>query len=459
MKIDPKIYLSRENDLKINAELLHNALIDAAGKSTETTIFSAYYQRKFLLKLFRSVLESKRRKYVINIIVGADQTPNITKIVDDLRKLRDTLIKEGFRKSNIKIGIFLCGAPFHTKLYYFLNKTEPIWFIGSANASNAVGGDRHELMVRLLGCHDSLTEYVDAVNKGATAIDAVKQISIAKSMRTFFLFGSFCYKPSVIQRFTFDAFKLTMSQRNEFNKLLNGTKVKYAAPQTEGFGFSLEDAILGESIINKSEEEHENGVRLKYRHLGIETNLGFWIPEAYIETINRQLEKIRKQVIKRLEYFNEELKHTRNEEIKKKFKDYTNSLIKFFEENNISGNNISSVSEKIEKSFQTFLENRRKLLADSKSRELISRRLVITRMPDIWNDKYAADAFERSFFEDVAYRLTAPSSKRPHIIKVIQQALPEIDSTTTVQKCLERRLKKLGWSSKDWTLPKEHHPQ
>jgi hypothetical protein len=130
----------------------------------------------------------------------------------------------GFRKPAVKLYRPEGGAPLHTKLYHFLRGTQPGWFVGSANLSGAIEGDRHEMMVRLAGSHEALQAYMNAVVERAVAAQADNAGAFAdavpRNLRSFFLSGFVCYSPRERLGMTFEACKLSRQHRDVLKRRL-----------------------------------------------------------------------------------------------------------------------------------------------------------------------------------------------------------------------------------------------
>jgi NgoFVII-like restriction endonuclease len=140
---------------------------------------------------------SKRQHCALRLVFGVATNSALAKATHDLKDFNAKLKKMKFKQTDIRL---FTKALFHTKLYYFLNGTAPTWFVGSANASSAIEGDRHELMIRLTGRHDALFNYVRAVNDAAVPVGENPKLprGPAREMRSFFLNGSLCYRPAAL---------------------------------------------------------------------------------------------------------------------------------------------------------------------------------------------------------------------------------------------------------------------
>ena len=186
MHIDRRIFLSRLDDLPIKgAAPLSDALYKAAAGADQIIILSAYYGADYLQRSFKGFEKRDRRSCSLTLVFGVDGRGKLLEAVEELRKLQKQLVMLGFPSPSVRV--FSKEKPFHTKLYYFRRGKQPTWFVGSANASGAIDGDRHELMVRLSGRHLQLRDYMKKVVDCSVVVEEVPAESqIVYDLRSFF---------------------------------------------------------------------------------------------------------------------------------------------------------------------------------------------------------------------------------------------------------------------------------
>lgn len=290
MRVDEILLLSRPQDVgdAVAADSLDDRLKADARAADRITILSAYHRPDYVRELLASVKRPNRSGCDVTLVFGLEQERSLGEAVRGLKTLKADLIKLGFKQPMLKL--YRPGVPFHTKLYHFKRSTQPVWYIGSANASRTIQGERHELMMRLRGRHDELSAYVAFVAEHARSIDdAGLKADAAYDLQSFFLSGSPCFAPVSPRRFTFEAFTLTGAQRRKLNQeLKRGSKVPHADPQTKGFGFSLSSAVQTLRGLTTPEPELEGEpetegelTRLRFRHMSVETVYGYWLPGPY----------------------------------------------------------------------------------------------------------------------------------------------------------------------------------
>jgi hypothetical protein len=413
MHIDPRVFLSRPEDLRPNGagrsdtlkpENLSKALKEAADGSDRIFILSAYYGTDYLKSFLGAIPRRSRTACAITLVFGVENAARLPQAVEDLRKLRRELVTLGFPSPSVRL--FTKRAPFHTKLYHFKRGTQPVWFIGSANASPAIDGARHELMVRLRGRHEQLMEYSERVIEQSVIVAAAPPDALVTDLQSFFLRGSLCYRPLTRLGFTFEACQITGEHRAVLREsLAAASEVPHADPQTEGFGFSLADAvgqISGKRFQDLAREEAagRSTGRIKFRHMAVETIYGYWLPAAYAENVEEKLKAIEEKSLKRLKAFAADLDKISHESLEKELASHVEGLKAFF-----AGHSVAIEPKKdYRKSFKSFIEARRDLLSDDDRLKRMTRRLHVEQMPDIWGDPDSAEKFEASFFEDLSLR-------------------------------------------------------
>jgi hypothetical protein len=452
MHIDPRVFLSRPQDLPLEkAVSLSEALGAAAAGADKVVILSAYYGTDYLKSAFAELPKKSRRACDLTLVFGLDTNARLPHAVEELRKLRMELVKLGFRSPSIRL--FNKDAPFHSKLYYFKRATKPIWFVGSANASPAIAGARHELMIRLSGRHDQLSEYVKCVVERSVVVEEVTRPTLVVSdLRSFLLNGALCYRPLSRLSFTFEACQINSDHRAVLKRsLAAASEVPHADPQTEGFGFSLANAVAqvtGQQFADLAAADAEVGQsvsRLKFRHLAVETIYGYWLPSAYADEVKQKLRQIEQKSVAAMRRFASKLEEASFEALECELDRHVVGLKEFFAKHSVKIKPKSDYKAK----FKDFVRARKSWLADEHRLERVVRRLHVEQMPDIWGDEDATRKFEDSFFEDLALRFDTP--RKSWIVGVLREELnlTEGSEPEQLRLALEGRLK-AGFGDSIW---------
>lgn len=450
MKLDETIYVSRPDLIELDEEVVNHtdlleAIHEAASGATEISILGGYYNRQALIDICECVPKAKRSNCVIRIAVGLEATALVPRTWEDMRGVIKALKRLRFRDVTVSI-VPRSPVHFHTKLFRILRRTRPVWFVGSANP----GSQRHELMVRIYGKHEALSAYIEAVFATALEVtDGTPPIGEIGTLRDFFLSGVLCHKPPQQNLFTFDAFKLNTEDRDRLAAIIAGEAgIEHSRPRTEGFGFSLKSALGLDELLTDS-PDNQRVRRIPTRRSCVDTVLGLWMPLAYAAKL--QNDWVHEEVARRRKL--DELAYSLGDEsgqlrVWQAFEAHLSSMERLLAEHNIE----AKTEQDCKVAFERFLRSRTATLAHEETRTRLARTMILTDMPDIWEDYRAARAFEMSFFEDVAYRLEMQSGSGGRVIRSLGEALGSEGGETAqeLRELLRIRLSESPWRKEDW---------
>lgn len=443
--VSTTIYVGRPDLIElgddVDYEEIDEALAAAAASATEITILGGFYSVGPLVSLCREVKKSKRKTCRIRIAVGLEASAMIPQTWDDMRQLRRDLLDSGFRDVTVAI-VDRAPVHFHTKLFRFLHTTRPVWFIGSANP----GSGRHELMVRLSGRHEGLSDYVAAVFHKAVDVKEKPPAIEIGTLRDFFLAGMLCHKPPVQRLFTFDAFHFDVHQREVLATALAGSSgVSHASPKTQGFGFNLRSPLDFDGEDPLATESPKG--RIQFRPYSVDTAFGWWMPRYYAQEIKDKVHNDEVARERRLAEIGDALRSTQGEAtVRTAFQSHIDSMEGFLNKHQIEARSVADRDLK----FERFLASRVKALSDPNTIRRHARSLTFAAMPDIWADGSAVEEFESSFFEDVAYRAAGTNQHR--VVKSILFRLDDGSLTTgwDIAAAFEASIGEVPWTDNDW---------
>jgi len=416
MRITDVAYISREIE---NAALfsvpefanLSEALEDDVKGATRIIIVSGYFGEEYILKLLEKPTKQRRAKCTVQIILGYDNTTEFVYGKVKEEALRNAIISIGYKSKRVTVRLFKDSVPLHTKLYGFLRTTAPIWYVGSANASSAVEGRRHELMFRVSGKSEALEKYVDALLKHRSSGEQTSGGQI-RAFQEYLSSGSLVFKPTRYRRFTYDAFSINPTERKKISDQLGkDSRVPHSDPGAEGFGFNLLSAI-GMALETKKEKT----ATLRFRRYCVETAYGYWVPQIYVRKIEGALANSRASEEAALRRISIALAAKPESEIFSEFQKYRSSAEAFFKRLKVK----AIPKKDLESSFYSFLNVRQAWLNDAGWIRRNASKITISRMPDIWSDENAAEAFITSFVDDLVAALNAPG-QTPLIYRVLQK--------------------------------------
>lgn len=450
MSIAEEIFLGRADavGLETDGETvigLDEALQEAAGDATEITVLGGYYDAKWIARLLSNLPRRRRSLCRIRIAVGSDATVTLPRVWEEMRVLRAELVRLGYRAPVVAI-MGRSPVHFHTKLFRFLRTTRPSWFVGSANP----GSQRHELMVRIVGRHDALSRYVDAVFAAAQRVEGPPpRRQQPATVRDFLLDGMLCHKPPQQQLFTFDAYRFSRDDRRRIDAHMGeGSGVAHASPKTEGFGFGLRSALDGRE--NEGGEQNELDVRAQFRALGMDTLFGLWMPRVYAARAERAVAERERAVARRLAGLGVGLSSPAGQaSVQAAFRRYVTTMDRFLVDLGVEPKPIRNR----DLAFDRFLASRTRNLSDPAFAKRHARVMTFAPMFDVWQDPEVGEEFVLSFFEDLAWRAAPSTTRRSRIVRSLLDGLDEDATWQTAEDLRDAfaaRMEDEPWSDDEW---------
>jgi len=444
MRIKDEIFLSRklgklELGVGDGVQCLKTDLEKSAKNANEITIVSAYFSKSFILELLK--VPTAKNKCKLRLIFGYDGIGDLAYNEKKVDEIREELRKMGYRKKNIFARIIRIKVPLHTKLFGFLRKTSRTWYVGSANASEAISGDRHELMVKLYGKSELLSRYVGEF----LSVDELEATSDKLDEVGFWATGYLIYKPLRELRFTFDAFRITDDSRRILSHVLGqSTGVEFSDPTVEGFGFNLL-AALGIGAVTDSSMVAN---RLKFRHFCVETDIGYWMPQRYLVDLNDRLGKSEIKEKAQLRKIGEILRRIGPEnfevELGGKFEKYFNDSKRMFDDHGIK----YSFGSDLKKRFEEFVFSRKERLNNEAWIDRMCKKLMYGKMPNIGGDNSAVEAFSNSFYQGISDAMMISSARARICTDLMDELGLDDEDFRDVKKLRGKICEKLndGWS-------------
>ncbi|MBY0613391.1 MAG: hypothetical protein K2P80_14525 [Beijerinckiaceae bacterium] len=450
MEVSEAIFVGRGDAIKLEVDGttvidLNGALAAAASDATQITILGGYYDRLWLLDLLRELPRARRRDCKVRIAVGSDATITLPKVWEHMREVQRELRRIGYRSLEIAI-VGRSPVHFHTKLFRFLRTTHPYWFVGSANP----GSDRHELMLRLSGCHEELSNYVDAVFEAAQSVnDEPPRRKRPSTLRDFFLDGVLCHKPPYQQLFTFDAYRLSPEDRGRIDtRIGEGSAVEYASPRTEGFGFGLRRAI-GMADTDPGEKK-DTASRVRFRDYGMDTLFGLWMPSAYAAIVQASVTGREAAIGEMLRAIGQRLADAAGQQAAHNaFARYIASMDRYLNDLDIEAKPVRDRDA----AFARFLKSRTDGLSKDSFVSRHARVMTIAPMFDVWQDADVAAQFVQSFFDDLAWRATPTTTHKSKIVRSLIESLgddADWETPENLQAAFVDRLEIEPWDNDEW---------
>ncbi len=369
-----------------------NALSEAIANSTETTIISAFYDEEFLLELIRNVPTSMRPGYRVTMVFNGAYGRRQNAQMATLKSLQSRLRKSHFGNVDIRL-IRIPGGLFHTKLYLVQNRTQPHWFVGSANATNNGFRVNDEILLKLTGRHDELRSYIrDKVSK-SYSLDDVGFDGGPENLTTFLRDGSLYFKSSAQVSFSY-SMKLPESVVDKIAEM--NIRPRYTDPALPFSAFNIRRAISEDINIDIQPERK----LVPIRSYSVETCLGYWVPTALTEVVDAKIEVKSGHYLQQLERLAEKmvLPERRSRTIGQ-FGDFLSDI------EQATGESLQR--DLMSDSFTKYYDRLASRLSKSAMREKYARPLTDTSVPEIWDDPVASADFKETFLLDVCARIAA----------------------------------------------------
>ena len=327
----------------------------------------------------------------------------------ELRKLERKLKKAN---ESAEVRLAFSRGIFHPKLYLFETKGGWVAWVGSANASEAALGEQpqnEEILLRLEPAPTSLLAYSQSVwRDGSRLKDCRPPVN---SLPAFFRTGDLYYKPYATNPMTFNPFEsllkgLTRDQQQTL-AALNSPDVE---PRAGVGAFSIRRAYINlahGTPGSRGGDGDESKSQAKIRPYTIETCYGYWVANCFVKNVDVKLEGAAADKDEFLKELRNWLKGRGRQETIKRYLKYLQDVKNAIQDNEIDlrdketrkrWNRAFKSTDRIERLIDTLAEN----LGREAWRKRLSRPFVSQRVPEIWDDVVAREAFEESFFESLA---------------------------------------------------------
>ena len=378
------------------------AFRDDIQTACRVTVISAYYVPKLLRRLLRQCTD-------VRVLLNGLGGRRLDSQRKELRKLERKL-REVNESAEVRLA-FSRGI-FHPKLYLFETRGGWVAWVGSANASEAALGEQsqnEEILLRLEPAPPSLLAYSKSVwRDGSRLKDCRPPVN---SLPAFFRTGDLYYKPYATNPMTFNPFEsLLKGLTGDQQRKLAALDSPDIEPKAGIGAFSIRRAyihVAHGTPGSAGDEDDESKSRAVIRPYTIETCYGYWVANCIVKDVDDKLEGAAADKGEFLKGLCNWLKGRGRQETIERYCEYLQDV-----RNAIHDNEIDLGNEKTRKrwdhAFESTdrIERRVDMLAENLGREAwrarLSRPFVSQRVPEIWDNVVAREAFEDSFFESLA---------------------------------------------------------
>ena len=434
---------------------LEHLRLDVVGRLATTadriTVVAAYWDHIFLDQLLSAIPSTRRNRVTFNVLVngftgqrGADDSERLSGI---LRKWR----KRGLRR--LSIGLVTGSRLFHSKLLVFERPRLVNALVGSANATEAAFTDNEELMLMLRTSHvpNGLREYLDAVAKASAPLDQLARYE-ARTFPAFFRGGDIYFRPVIVTSFRFDL-RLPLAMRHAMTRLrepIAGITARAGRTYDPFAKIGLTPKEEQELTQATAREEGEaiRG-RVPLRNYGIQTCYGWWVPNAYKESVENKLAPAR---IRRAVLFNRliRLLNEKKDIIRGAAVDRFHQLDAYASREHFV---LSESPEVRMRRFDALLKRAQGRLADPRWRQRAEEPYMHVAVPEIWSDPVSAKEFIDSCFDYLEF--IATTKKHPRIWRSLRSRIASLENASSsdeIREAMRNHLSQHGWRTDDWVM-------
>lgn len=422
----------------LSTQILASQLI-SDSKRTELRIISAYYDCEWIRELIAKI--GVKRITSVKLLYNGLGGRRLDDQRDDLR---DLIRELGDRGCSVEARLAFAPGIFHSKLFM----SSKVALLGSANATTAAFKVNEEILS--LVEMDFATQYFNEVWKQAIDVtdDKLGERSAAKNLVGFFRAGSLFFKPQTSICYTYNPYtewakKLKPEDRQ---RLSGGFRHESAEP---GQGIGAFSVALAVNLQEESENERRSIGRFGISRYAIETTLGYWVPDFYVDEVESRVKDLGLDRRKALEERGFRLKELGEEAILELYSAYRRSADRFIQDLDLQPPPEATGRQ------HPIVSIYRAVLMRLTSDDFLDRRcnqLVRSGMPEIWDDRVAANEFVESFFEYIALDASRPSRRlvpRQILERIGVSGIVVVDAHK-LRIDLEKSLRMMPWRRDDW---------
>ena len=386
-------------------------------------MISAYYGPKMLRRLLRQCTD-------VRVLLNGLGGRRLDCQRKELHKLERKLQKVN---KSAEVRLAFSRGIFHPKLYLFETRAGWVAWVGSANATEAAFGEQsqnEEILLRLEPAPPSLLAYSESAWRDGNHLKDCRPP--VNSFPAFFRTGDLYYEPYVTNPMTFNPFEsLLKGLTDDQRKRLTALDSPDVEPRPGIGAFSIRRAYirLGQETSDlEGNVDDESKSRPKIRPYTIETCYGYWVANCFIESVDAKLSRAARDKDEFLKGLCNWLKGRGRQETIKRYRKYLKDVRNAIRDSEVDLGG-EDVRKRWERAFVATDQIKRRIdmLAENLGREAwrvrLSRAFVSQRVPEIWDDIVAREAFEESFFESLAEQSRKGKGKRSRAADQLLRAI------------------------------------
>ncbi len=410
------------------------------------TIISAYYSLSFLNYIFDKVLKKNRHNCRLLLILNGLGGQRLIDQKIELNKLKEDLAKKKFK--NIDIRLNFESNLMHAKLYYIERASSSIWFIGSANSTNAAfnnstgNKNNEELMIGAETGKRAINSYISNIKSKSIEINDKKHVWPAiNDLISFFRTGTIFFKSNINISFTFSELKIP---EHIEDKLIDSN----GRPLNTSPGSAWGPYNLRRALGMSDDSDTEDNGKASIKPYSIETCYGLWVPNFYVPEVRDKIKNKSKTSKRKFLAIKNGLDQLGDDKLKADFDEYMLDVRKKLAEANIEAYEFNFDEKALRDRFEVFLRKLKEKINNDRFLDKLTDQFISAGMPEIWDDPVASHEFEESFFDYIAgnYKLNGNNSQ------IIKSIIDPIDIETfsdldgdTVKDAFRNFLKNKTW--------------
>ena len=449
-----QLFSTKYSDDKIDK--FGNGVLTAEIKdATSIAIVSAYYSIDFLEKIFDKVLKKNRNKCNLLLILNGLGGQRLIDQKNELNKFKNYLVGKKFKEIDIRLNFE--SNLMHAKLYYIERAFDSIWFVGSANATNAAfnnntgNKNNEELMIGSGTDKRAIKSYISNLKNKSIEINSEKHVWPAiNDLISFFRSGTIFFKSNINISFTFSELKMPDDVEDKLIKI-------DARPLNTSPGNAWGPYNLRRALGMPDDVDSDDNSKISIKPYSIETCYGLWVPNAYLAEFRGKIKSKSKISKKKFLELKDKIDKYGESRLVVDFETYMKDVRKMLKSAEITTAEYDFNEAALRDKFIKFLHRLNQKINDDYILDKLSDKFISAGMPEIWDDPVSSREFEESFFDYIAGNYK-PNGSSPIVVKSIIDSIDikifsGLDGDA-VRESLREFLRTNIWEDKKWIKPR-----
>ena len=369
----------------------------------------------------------------------------------ELNELKNYLSANKFSEVDIRLNFD--SNLMHTKLYYIENESRSVWFIGSANATNAAfnkntgNKNNEELLISSDTDKRAIKSYISNLKSNSISTDdAEHSWPEINDLISFFRSGTIFFKSNINISFTFSELKIPEEIEEKLIKIAE--RPLYTSPGKAWGPYNLRMALGLSDDLNLDDNS-----KVSVKPYSIETCYGLWVPVAYLAEFEFKIKEKSKISKRKLLELRDKMIEYGDQKLLGDFDGYMISVRQKLKSAEIESNKFDFNEDELRKKFLTFVKRLREKISDEHSLNKLADKFIRAGMPEIWDDEISSREFQESFFDYIAGNFGS-NQNTPMVVKsIIEFASIKTSSGLDgddIKKSFQDLLRQNAWADDNW---------